>query len=129
MTSLFKRTGFVGAYLPPPLVDYLRLISVQRGQSLQRTLEDLVINQRNQESEEDILTKLIDQAVNEWYSQIDQGSLSGGREEQKAFMMGIEDKLRKKKISPIHIKALLPQIKGKIKKRRITHDEKNEERA
>lgn len=129
MASLFKRAGFVGAYLPPPLVDYLRLISVQRGQSLQRTLEDLVINQRNQESEEDILTKLIDQAVNEWYSQIDQGSISGGREEQKAFMTGIEDKLCKKKISPIHIKALLPQIKGKIKKRRITHDEKNEERA
>jgi hypothetical protein len=122
----FVRVGFVGAYLPPHLIDYLRLISFYRGQSNQQTIEDLLEDQQAREPDDQVLDKVIDQLEGEWNSHIERESTSGNREQQKAFLKDAEERMKKKKVLPFHMNFILSELQEKIKQRRNPHDEKEE---
>jgi len=118
MRTTFKRVGFVGAYLPPPLIDYLRLISFQRGKSNQQTIEDLLNAQKSQEPEEEVITRLIGQLVEDWKYHLERAEASGNQEQQKTFIKDVESRLNKKKLSGAHISIIMAALQERIKKER-----------
>jgi hypothetical protein len=110
-----RRMGFVGAYLPPPLIDYIRLFSFTRGQSNQQTIEDLLNSQRGRVPDNALLTQIVHQSMEEWVSYLEREVVSGSRERRKAFLQNVEERLIKKKILPSHIDYILSQLQDKIK--------------
>lgn len=114
----FVRVGFVGAYLPPPLVDYLRLISFQREQSNQQSIEDLLNAQKEREPEGEIISNLISHLVKNWEYHLEREEASGNQEQQKAFLKEVETRLNKKKLSGVHINVIMAGLQERIKRER-----------
>ncbi len=87
---------FVGAYLPLPLVNYLRLLSANYGVSVQKTIQLLL----EREMEEDktpkdvVVEELVNKATDEWYRRKDEGIT----ESRDDYLAEIKKELTRRKI-------------------------------
>jgi len=105
---------FVGAYLPPQVADYLRLLSVNWGQSVQKTLQRLIDDKRVDLPENQLVANLANQAVTDWRYRLERGILSGNKQQQQAFIYQLRAKLKRKKINEIYIQNIIAQAQRGI---------------
>ncbi len=113
---LFQQEGetrFVGAYFPQELADYLKLLSAEKGLSVQKTLQDVVYRQNQECSTEQIIQNLIQQADDKWKDGLAQGQ-KGNREQQRLYLKEIKNRLKRRKVAEHHIKEILAQVEQRI---------------
>lgn len=99
-----EATEFVGAHLPRPLAAYLRLLAVYKGKSIQKTLEALVSEERDDGWDEILLAdELALKAIEEWKER--------GTPDLKKYLNEIKGVLDKKKIADHHRDLILERIR------------------
>jgi len=110
-----EKSRLVGAYLPLPFADYLRLLSVYFGKSLQSILQELLVEWSNtiNKSEKEIMNELIERAVLEWQRRIvESGKID--RKKQEQFLQEIQAALLHKKITKKHLEYIVTELKNKV---------------
>jgi hypothetical protein len=110
-----EKSKLVGAYLPLPFADYLRLLSVYFEKSLQGILQEIIVQWGNTvgKSEKEIMDILIERAVLEWQRRIiEKGDI--GKKEQEQYLQEIQNALECKKIAKKHLDYMVKKLKGKV---------------
>ncbi len=105
----------VGAYIPLPLANRLRLLSVYYGKSLQGILEELISewDKATDKSEKEIIDALVERAVMEWQRRMmESGTLS--RQEQEDYIRELQSVLQRRKVSKYHVDIILDKLKRKV---------------
>ena len=100
---------FVGAYMPPHLADYLRLRSVMEKQSLSSLLQRMIDAERERNDEYQIMAIVVEQAISEWERRAESSVMK-----KRAYLKEVEDELRRKKVSKLHISLILEEIQNRI---------------
>jgi len=109
------KSKLVGAYLPLPSANCLRLLSVYFGKSIQGILKEIIMQWVNtvEKTEKEIMDILIERAVFEWQRRvIESGNMS--KKEQEQYMCEIERNLRRKKITKSHLEYIINKLKSKV---------------
>jgi len=114
-TNLQEDRKLVGAYLPLPFTNHLRLLSVYFEKSLQNILQEIITQWSDAvgKSEKEIMDVLIDRAVNEWQRRVlESGRLS--KKKQEKYLEEIQTTLKRKKVSKAHLEYIMKKLKGKV---------------
>lgn len=104
-----NKQRFVGAYVPPPLADYLRLISMSEKKSISNLLQKMIEEKIEKNDESVIIAMIIEQAINEWERRAGSGTMK-----KRAYLKEIENELRRKKVSKRHISLILKDLQDRI---------------
>jgi len=110
-----EKSRLVGAYLPLPFADYLRLLSVYFGKSIQSILQELLVEWSNtiDTTEKEIMDELINRAVLEWQRRVlESGKID--RKRQEDFQQEIKTVLVHKKITKKHLDYIVSELKNKV---------------
>lgn len=113
--STQEQSKLVGAYLPLPLANRLRLLSVYYDKSLQNILQQLIDEWSNSVnmSDKEILKALIERAVIEWQRRVmESGQIS--RQEQEQYLQETKSALKRRKIANHHINIIMDALKNKV---------------
>ncbi len=105
----------VGAYLPLPLADRLRLLSVYFGKSLQAILQEIIGQWITSvdKSEKEIIDALVERAVMEWQRRvIESGEMD--RQKQDNYLKEIRAALQRRKVAERHIDSVAGKLKRKV---------------
>ena len=109
--TLFKNErGFVGAYLPPALIDFLRLLSVRENTSIQKILENLITEEYAKQSGNEIVNEIIHQALDAWHTSTDKTAKARGE-----FIKNIHIRLASKKINTHDIEKIMKAVCEEVK--------------
>ncbi len=103
---------FVGAYVPPPLADYLRLLGVKENKSTSTLLQEMLELRQKTEPTEEVIKTLLEQAINEFNRRME--NQPEGIMKKRAYVKEVERGLRKKKAADEHITTLIEQIQDRI---------------
>lgn len=111
---MIKNSKLVGGYVPLPLADHLRLISVYKSKSLQNMFQEIIEKHcRESKSEKEIIEILVEKAVMEWQRRImESGKIS--KIEQEKYMREIYSILKRRKVAERHINVILSKLKYKV---------------
>ncbi len=104
-----SKQRFVGAYMPPLLADYLRLCSVMEKQSLSSLLQKMIETEREKNNEYKVIEIIIEQAINEWERRAESGAMK-----KRTYLKEVEDELKRKKVSKLHISLILKELQDRI---------------
>jgi len=104
-----SKQRFVGAYMPPHLADYLRLISMSEKKSVSNLLQKMIEEKIEKNDESVIIAMIIEQAINEWERRAESGTMK-----KRAYLKEIENELRRKKVSRLHISLILKDLQDRI---------------
>lgn len=111
-----EQSRLVGAYLPLPLADHLRLLSVYYGKSIQSILQELITEWMNtvNKPEKEVIDALVERAVVEWHRRImEAGEIS--RQQQEEYIEEIKDTLlRRRKLADHHADKVVEKLKRKV---------------
>lgn len=101
----------VGGYLPAPLADHLRLLSVYHGRSFQSILHQITSEwcESIGKTEDEILNELSKRAILEWERRKKEGKAS--ERQHEAYLREVRNLLRRKKVSEHHIEQLINKMK------------------
>ena len=105
----------VGGYIPLPLAEHLRLLSIYHGESLQSILRKIIAEwcRDVDKSEKEIIETLVEKAVFEWQRRIVQtGKIS--KIEQEKYLREIQTILKRRKVAGRHINIILSELKYKV---------------
>ena len=110
--TLFKNErGFVGAYLPPYLIDFLHLLCAKENASVQNLLLQCIEREYLQQPEIELLNDIVEQAVKVW----DDAPQPKTAKARKEYLNEVEQKLQKKKVNKVTIAELIRRIGGEVK--------------
>lgn len=104
-----SKQRFVGAYMPPLLADYLRLRSVMEKQSLSSLLQRMIDAERERNDEYNVIKIIIEQAISEWERRAESGVMK-----KRTYLKEVEDELKRKKVSKLHISLILKELQDRI---------------
>ena len=110
-----KNSKLVGGYIPLPLADHLRLISVYYNKSLQNIFQEIIEEwcRKINKSEKDIIEILTEKAVVEWQRRVmESGKIS--RIEQEKYIREIYSILKRRKVAERHINVIINKLKYKV---------------
>ncbi len=110
-----EQSRLVGAYLPLPLAEQLRLLSLYYDKSLQNILQEIIMEWYNtvNKSEKEIIETLVERAIVEWQRRVmESGEIS--RQKQEEYIEETKDTLRRRKISERHINTIIDKLKIKV---------------
>ncbi len=110
-----ERSKLVGAYLPLPLANRLRLLSVYYEKSLQRILQEIIVEWDNavNKSEKEIVGALIERAAVEWQRRVmESGQIS--RQAQEEYVQEVLSALKRRKISKYHMDVIMEKLIRKV---------------
>jgi len=110
-----ENSKLVGGYIPLPLADRLRLLSVYYERSAQNLLREIIEewNKAIGKSEEEIIETLVERAVVEWQRRIlESGTIS--RRAQEDYINELSETLARKKVASHHIDIILGKLKLKV---------------
>lgn len=113
-----EREVFTGAYIPEHLVQYLRLVGLQDGQSVQKVLQRLVEQEFDNIPPSVVIEDIIGQAAEGWVRRITDGSIPNPETEKarKEYLGEIKNRLQRKKIAKSHAEQLVEGIRTRIHK-------------
>lgn len=110
--TLFKNErGFVGAYLPPYLIDFLHLLCAKENISVQNLLSQCIEREYQQQPEIELLNDIVGQAVKAWDSEAQPKTAKA----RKEYLNEIQRKLQKKKVNKETIAELIRRIENEVK--------------
>jgi hypothetical protein len=104
-----SKQRFVGAYVPPCLADYLRLCSMMEKQSLSHLLQKIIDAERGRNDEYNVIKIIIEQAISEWERRAESGVMK-----KRTYLKEVEDELKRKKVSKLHISLILKELQDRI---------------
>jgi predicted CopG family antitoxin len=100
---------FVGAYVPPPLADYMRLLCMSGKTSVSSMIQEMLEQKREKQDEYQIIQIIAEQALEEWVRRGETGA-----DQKKAYLKEVERELKRKKISKLHTTLIMGRVKGGI---------------
>jgi len=110
-----KNSKLVGGYIPLPLADHLRLISMYYNKSLQNIFQEIIEEwcRKINKSEKYIIEILTEKAVMEWQRRVmESGKIS--RIEQEKYIREIYSILKRRKVAERHINVIINKLKYKV---------------
>lgn len=110
-----KNSKLVGGYIPLPLADHLRLISMYYNKSLQNIFQEIIEEwcRKTNKSEKYIIEILTEKAVMEWQRRVmESGKIS--RIEQEKYIREIYSILKRRKVAERHINVIINKLKYKV---------------
>ncbi len=110
-----KNSKLVGGYIPLPLADHLRLISMYYNKSLQNIFQEIIEGwcRKINKSEKYIIEILTEKAVMEWQRRVmESGKIS--RIEQEKYIREIYSILKRRKVAERHINVIINKLKYKV---------------
>lgn len=115
--SAQEHSKMVGGYLPNPLANHLRLLSVYHGRSFQSILQQIILEWcKTQETEEEIIDALAAQAFYEWQRRASEykGKTTNAKaKEAEKYEEELKGILERRKVAEHHIQAVLNKFRSK----------------
>ena len=111
-----KPSKLVGGFLPLQLADYVCLLAVYHGQSVQSEIHDAVVGRVALvgKSEGQIIEALVEEAACEWRERVAQGRSKADVDTRARYMQEIEASLRRRKVSEPHKAAIMSALIGSL---------------
>ncbi len=100
---------FVGAYVPPPLADYMRLLCMSEKKSISSMLQEMLQQKREKQDEYQVIHIIAEQALEEWERRGETGV-----DKKKIYLKEVEKELKRRKIAKLHTTLILGRVKGGI---------------
>ncbi len=121
-----ESTKFIGAFLPPPLVDQVRLVAVARGQSLQKLVQEVLQNWSQWSPDaipEVAITCLAERAISEWERRVAAGAVKDSKRQVTQFLKEVASELRRKKLAEHYVEMVVGRVVKKLEENGDAADE------
>lgn len=106
----------VGGYVPLPVSQRLRLLAVYNETSIQKTLQQIIIEWTTEkEPENSMIETLADRAYMEWKRRLNEYKIvADTNSRRKAYITEIKERLRRRKLSHEYIEMIAEKLIQKM---------------
>ena len=105
----------VGGYLPLPLANRMRLLSVYQQTTVQGILRELIESwSAETPSDEQVIGQLANRICAEWERRVETGEVKETKKSQKDYQQEITGMLRRRKVSDHHICMIVDRLKKQM---------------